>query len=45
VPIIPLLQGRAFGPEEIEVVSRAFQSPSGKFGFMTKGLQQQGVGA
>jgi hypothetical protein len=25
VPIIPLLQGRAFGPEEIKVMSTAFQ--------------------
>jgi hypothetical protein len=36
VPIIPLLQGRAFGPEEIEVMSRAFQGALNALGLMDR---------
>jgi hypothetical protein len=34
VPIIPLLQGRAFGPEDIKVMSTAFKGALNALGLM-----------
>ena len=36
MPIIPLLQGRAFGPEEIKVMSAAFQGALNALGLMDR---------
>jgi hypothetical protein len=36
VPIIPLLQGRAFGPEEIKIMSTAFQAALNALGSMDR---------
>jgi hypothetical protein len=36
VPIIPLLQGRAFGPEEIKVMAAAFQGTLNALGLMDR---------
>jgi hypothetical protein len=36
VPIIPLLQGRAFGPEDIKVMSTAFEGALNALGLMDR---------
>jgi hypothetical protein len=36
VPIIPLLQGRAFGPEDIKVMSTAFKGALNALGLMDR---------
>ena len=37
VPIIPLLQGRAYGPEDIKVMSTAFEGALNALGLMDRG--------
>ena len=37
VPIIPLLQGRAYGPEDIKVMSTAFAGALNALGLMDRG--------
>ena len=37
VPIIPLLQGRAYGPEDIKVMSTAFEGALSALGLMDRG--------
>ena len=36
MPIIPLLQGRAFGPEDIKVMSTAFEGALNALGLMDR---------
>ena len=36
-PIIPLLQGRAYGPEDIKVMSTAFEGALNALGLMDRG--------
>ena len=36
MPIIPLLQGRAFGPEEIKIMSTAFHGALNALGLMDR---------
>jgi hypothetical protein len=36
VPIIPLLQGRAYGPEDIKVMSTAFEGALNALGLMDR---------
>ena len=36
MPIIPLLQGRAFGPEDIKVMSTAFEGTLNALGLMDR---------
>ena len=37
MPIIPLLQGRAYGPEDIKVMSTAFAGALNALGLMDRG--------
>ena len=37
MPIIPLLQGRAYGPEDIKVMTTAFEGALNALGLMDRG--------